>query len=103
MNEIDASNSNELLKLAVRKLLRKEIGKLSLNELVMLKIHDDCSDKQKLMSVLEPRPDETDLDRLERTYTLPKYTLAIHSAGLAKDKYTCNVGARIKEISFYAQ
>ena len=98
MNEIDASNSNELLKLAVRKLLRKEIGKLSLNELVMLKIHDDCSDKQKLMSVLEPRPDETDLDRLERTYTLPKYTLAIHSAGLAKDKYTCNVGARIKEI-----
>jgi len=97
MSQVNDLESNEHLKCAAKKLFRKDIAKLSLEELCNLKIQYDCSDCNTILRSV-PKEDETDLERMERTYQLPKYTLAIHSPGLANDKLAGNVGARIREI-----
>jgi len=60
-------------------------------------MHESIGDSESINSTY-PKPNETNLERMERTYNIERYTLSIHTPGLAEDKYAGNVGARIREI-----
>jgi len=83
---------------AANKLFRREFNSLTTTEIFNLKImHESIGDSESINSTY-PKPNETNLERMERTYNIERYTLSIHTPGLAEDKYAGNVGARIREI-----